>query len=616
MIELINGKKVADPLYTGLDECTPANLAKLPGEVVAPANLDLGGAARAPPPCARGGLMALLELNAISKHFGAIQALADVSLALAPGEVVGLMGDNGAGKSTLVRIIAGNFPPSAGTMSMRAGRSSSTARPTRARPASRSSTRTWRCATTSARRRTSSSAASWCAASGRCACSTTRRCSRRAGELFAELKSETRPRDLVRRMSGGQRQAVAIARTRLSEPKIVLMDEPTAAISVRQVAEVLNLIRHLRDQGIAVVLISHRMPDVFGVADRIVVMRRGSKVADKPASRQFARGSDRADHRRHRERLSMEARQPHCCTSRRTAPASTATIAAREHHGVLAWLISQQTFWVSVAAVIAFVVLSLVSDVFATQQNLFNVTRNFAFVAIIAIGMTAVIITGGIDLSVGAVLVLSGMVIGMTMNAGMSIWLAVPLALGAALAVGAFNGVLIAYVGVPSFVVTLGTLSIARSLAMVLSNNRMVYEFGPDQPQLLCAGRRLHQPAAALRRRGARAQPGAVPAARAGRRRLRAALDTLGPASVRHRRQRARRAAHRRAGAARQGQRLHVLQPHRRHRRHPRGGLARHHHHQPGPGHGTVGHRRGGDRRCQPERRRQARPSAQSSAQR
>ena len=83
-------------------------------------------------------------------------------------------------------------------------------------------------------------------------------------------------------MSGGQRQAVAIARTMLSEAKIVLMDEPTAAISVRQVAEVLNLIRELRERGIAVVLISHRMPDVFDVATRVVVMRRGRKVADKP----------------------------------------------------------------------------------------------------------------------------------------------------------------------------------------------------------------------------------------------------------------------------------------------------------------------------------------------
>jgi simple sugar transport system ATP-binding protein len=104
---------------------------------------------------------------------------------------------------------------------------------------------------------------------------------RRAGQLFKELKSETRPRDLIRSMSGGQRQAVAIARTMLSQAKIVLMDEPTAAISVRQVAEVLNHIKHLRDQGIAIVLISHRMPDVFSVADRVIVLRRGRKVADK-----------------------------------------------------------------------------------------------------------------------------------------------------------------------------------------------------------------------------------------------------------------------------------------------------------------------------------------------
>ncbi|MCY7418737.1 MAG: ATP-binding cassette domain-containing protein, partial [Chloroflexi bacterium] len=104
---------------------------------------------------------------------------------------------------------------------------------------------------------------------------------RRAGELFAELKSETRPDDLVQQMSGGQRQAVAIARTRLSDPKIVLMDEPTAAISVRQVAQVLDMIRRLKETNHAVILISHRMPDVFAVCDRVAVLRRGRKVADR-----------------------------------------------------------------------------------------------------------------------------------------------------------------------------------------------------------------------------------------------------------------------------------------------------------------------------------------------
>jgi simple sugar transport system ATP-binding protein len=104
----------------------------------------------------------------------------------------------------------------------------------------------------------------------------------RSGELFQELKSETRPRDLVKKMSGGQRQAVAIARTRLSNARLVMMDEPTAAISVRQVEQVLGLIHRLKEQGVAVMLISHRMPDVFAVCDRVIVMRRGEKRADKP----------------------------------------------------------------------------------------------------------------------------------------------------------------------------------------------------------------------------------------------------------------------------------------------------------------------------------------------
>ena len=89
------------------------------------------------------------------------------------------------------------------------------------------------------------------------------------------------PDDLVKQMSGGQRQAVAIARTRLSNARLVMMDEPTAAISVRQVEQVLGLIHRLKEQGVAVMLISHRMPDVFAVCDRVIVMRR-EKRADKP----------------------------------------------------------------------------------------------------------------------------------------------------------------------------------------------------------------------------------------------------------------------------------------------------------------------------------------------
>jgi ribose transport system permease protein len=163
-------------------------------------------------------------------------------------------------------------------------------------------------------------------------------------------------------------------------------------------------------------------------------------------------------------------------------------IGQSQHRGVLAWVASRQTFWIFLASVIACILLSLATDTFATEQNLFNVTRNFAFVGIIALGMTAVIGSGGIDLSVGSSVVLSGIVVGATMAAGYPIYVAVPLAILAAVAVGFVNGVLIAYAGMPPFVVTLGTLAIARSLAMVLSGNKMIYQFGPDHDLLLELG--------------------------------------------------------------------------------------------------------------------------------
>ena len=160
----------------------------------------------------------------------------------------------------------------------------------------------------------------------------------------------------------------------------------------------------------------------------------------------------------------------------------------RRTHGAFGHLLTKQTFWVFVASVLAFLYLTWASDAFFTGNNLFNVARNCAFVGIIALGMTAVIITGGIDLSVGSILALTGMVGGMMMSWDYTIWVALSAAIGAALLCGFVNGVLIAYVGMPAFVVTLGMMSIARSLAMVLSGNQMVYQFGIDHDKLVGIG--------------------------------------------------------------------------------------------------------------------------------
>jgi ribose transport system permease protein len=163
------------------------------------------------------------------------------------------------------------------------------------------------------------------------------------------------------------------------------------------------------------------------------------------------------------------------------------TIAQKQHSWV-SMLLGSQAFWVVIAIVLACVFLSYATDAFLTSKNLYNITRNFTFTAIVALGMTLVIITGGIDLSVGSVLCLCSMVLAVVMHAGWSIYAGIAAAVAVALIIGAFNGVMVAYFNFPSFVVTLGMLSIARSLAMVASNNTVVFQFGPDHDKLLALG--------------------------------------------------------------------------------------------------------------------------------
>ena len=228
--------------------------------------------------------MSILKLENISKSFGAVQALDSVNLSLDAGEVLGLMGDNGAGKSTLVKIIAGNFKQSSGSISFE-NQNVEFLKPMDARD--RGIEVVYQdlalCDNLTAASNiflTREITKSF----GFISILHFSKMFQKAKDIFKELKSETLPEEEVRMMSGGQRQAVAIGRTKLSQAKVVLLDEPTAAISVRQVAEVLELIKQLKKQGVAVVIISHRMPDVFAVSDRIAVLRRGQLVANKKAS--------------------------------------------------------------------------------------------------------------------------------------------------------------------------------------------------------------------------------------------------------------------------------------------------------------------------------------------
>jgi ribose transport system permease protein len=179
------------------------------------------------------------------------------------------------------------------------------------------------------------------------------------------------------------------------------------------------------------------------------------------------------------------------------ANVSIESVLGVQQHTMWQRLLANQAFWVAVAlALISLFMGWYQPDSFATSDNFFNITRNFSFIGVMALGMTPVIITGGIDLSVGSVMGFAAIVCGIVllkqpidympdwwnntpwMHAW---WMAAILGLAAGALIGYINGVLIAYVGLPPFVVTLGMLSAVRSLAVIVSESRMLYDFRPDQ---------------------------------------------------------------------------------------------------------------------------------------
>lgn len=213
----------------------------------------------------------ILRLRNISKKFGAVSALTDIDLDIHAGEVVALVGDNGAGKSTLIKILAGVHLPTSGTIEFD-GREVSLDNPAIALHMGIATV-----------------------FQDLALCENLDVVANlylghelspyRLDEVQMEVRAWTLLKELAARipsvrepiasLSGGQRQTVAIARSLLLSPKVIMLDEPTAALGVAQTAEVLNLIERVRDRGLGVIVISHNMEDVRAVADRIVVLRLG-----------------------------------------------------------------------------------------------------------------------------------------------------------------------------------------------------------------------------------------------------------------------------------------------------------------------------------------------------
>ncbi|MCZ4090888.1 MULTISPECIES: ATP-binding cassette domain-containing protein [Sinorhizobium] len=213
----------------------------------------------------------VLRLRGISKNFGAVSALTDIELDVNAGEVVALVGDNGAGKSTLVKVLAGVHQPSSGTIEF-CGQGVTLDNPGKALDLGIATVfqdlALCENLDVVANLFLGQEMSPW-----------------HLDEVAMEVRAWTLLRELAARipsvrqpiasLSGGQRQTVAIARSLLLNPKVIMLDEPTAALGVAQTAEVLNLIERVRDRGLGVIIISHNMEDVRAVADRVVVLRLG-----------------------------------------------------------------------------------------------------------------------------------------------------------------------------------------------------------------------------------------------------------------------------------------------------------------------------------------------------
>jgi D-xylose transport system ATP-binding protein len=228
------------------------------------------------------GSTPVLSLTGVSKSFGPVQALSDVNFEVQPGEVVALVGDNGAGKSTLVKTIAGIHTPDAGTISFE-GKDVHITNPSDAVALGIATVYQdlALCDNLDVVENLFLGREELSGGPPIVAPLDEVGMEKQTGELLENLAvTITDVRAEVGTMSGGQRQQVAIARSLLGEPKLVMLDEPTAALGVRQTAQVLALVKRLRERGYGVLMISHNLADVFEVADRIYVLRLGQEAGD------------------------------------------------------------------------------------------------------------------------------------------------------------------------------------------------------------------------------------------------------------------------------------------------------------------------------------------------
>ena len=441
----------------------------------------------------------ILELRGVNKSFGPVHVLHDVDFKVYPGQVTALVGDNGAGKSTLVKSLVGVYTMDSGEILFE-GQPVTINTPKDAaalgievvyqdlalcdnldivqnmflgREIIHSGLLDEPAMETSARKTLNS----------------------------LSVRTVTSARQSVSSLSGGQRQTVAIAKAVLWNSKVVLLDEPTAALGVAQTRQVLDLVRRLAGQGLGVVIITHNMVDVFEVADRIVPLFLGRVTADLARRRYLPLASRRAHHRGplgrrgHRPRRAgpdlTEARMA-TTTTEPVEPTAGGGFALDEERPSIYSSLRASLLGTggdmgarpAIAGLIAlFILFGLGADKFASKANFANLITQSTWVMILAVGVTFVLLLGEIDLSAGYTAGVCVVTIAwLIYQHNVSAWIAIPIGFMIGAAIGTLTGFLVAKVGIPAFVATLAfflawqgvVLQIAREGGTIPINNTLI----------------------------------------------------------------------------------------------------------------------------------------------
>ena len=434
----------------------------------------------------------LLRVRGLRKHFGAVEALAGVDLDVPAGQVTALVGDNGAGKSVLIKCIAGIHEPDAGEIVWEG-------RPVRIRNP-----------------RDSAALGIEVVYQDLALCDNLDvvqnmflgreqvshavldedDMERAAAKTLSTLRVTTlrSVREPVASLSGGQRQSIAVAKAVMWNSKLVVLDEPTAALGVAQTRQVLELVKRLADQGLAVIIISHNLENVFEVADRLAILRLGRMVGAGEASNFDSRSvvelitTGRTERRRtpslaaalepesakrhpadtalaEEEKLEKEVAEEE---ETATAESATASLQPAKQtlgeyaRGLWTRILAGQSgvLPVVLGVILIAAIFQMQNSQFLSPGNLVNLLVQGSVFMTIGMGEVFVLLLGEIDLSLGFVAGIGGTVVTVCVQQGLGLpwWLAILAGLAATAAIGVFQGTLITRVRLPSFVVTLAGL--------------------------------------------------------------------------------------------------------------------------------------------------------------